>query len=312
MADSLPSEVSNLQLDHFLRDLRRGLKAHLEHLMSVMFSLRFPDSRDASDAGFDSTLACRFEEAVAGGYGPEIEASGAYRSLLARHRAVHALAEDCLARSRADTLKPAKLARLLRAVEAFQDFADRLHSNTAATLIEVDEVTGVFTRHVMERELKEELARARRGKIPFTVAMADIDHFKAVNDTHGHPFGDHVLAELAARLTDGLRPYDQVFRYGGEEFLVLLPETSGEEARSVLDRLRERIGAAEIRDGNVVATVTLSIGVSEFASGRSIKRLIADADAALYRAKQGGRNRVELAERTPKRRSANPAAAGRR
>lgn len=296
MADSLPDAASNLQLDRFLRDLRRGLAAHLDRLMNEVFSLRFPDSRDASDAGFDPALRCRFEESLAGRYGREIEASGAFRKLLARHRAVHALAEDCLARSVAGALEPANLARFLRGAQAFQDFADRLLSETATTLIEVDELTGVLTRHAMDRELKEELARARRGKAPFTVAMADIDHFKEVNDEYGHPFGDRVLAELAARLTDGLRPYDQVFRYGGEEFLVLLPETSRDKARRVLDRLRERIGAVEIRDGDVATKVTLSIGVSEFAPRRSIKRLIAEADAALYRAKQAGRNRVELAE----------------
>jgi len=296
MADNIPNEASNLQLDHFLKDLRRALVAHLDHLMSVMFCLRFPDSQDGSDAGFDPALPCRFEESLASGYGPEIETSGAFRKLLARHRAVHALAEDCLARSVAGALKPAKFAGFLRAAEAFQVFADRLHSDAATTLIEVDELTGVFTRHAMDRELKEELARARRGKAPFALAMADIDHFKAVNDKYGHPFGDHVLAELAARLTDGLRPYDQVFRYGGEEFLVLLPETSRDKARRVLDRLRERIGAVEIRYGDLAATVTLSIGVSEFAPRRSIKRLIADADAALYRAKRAGRNRVEVAE----------------
>lgn len=296
MANIIPDEASNLELDHFLKDLRRALVAHLDHLMSVMFRLRFPDPQDGSDADFDPALPCRFEEALAGGYGPEIETSGAFRKLLARHHAVHALAEDCLAQSGAGTLAPAKLASFLRAVQGFQDFADRVHSDAATTLIEVDEVTGVLTRHAMDRELKEELARACRGKAPFAVAMADIDHFKEVNDAYGHPFGDYVLAELAARLTDGLRPYDQVFRYGGEEFLLLLPETSPDKARRVLDRLRDRIGAAEIRDGDLAATVTLSIGVSGFASGCSIERLIADADAALYRAKEAGRNRVELAQ----------------
>jgi diguanylate cyclase len=295
METRLPDDLSNQQLDSFLNDLRQALAAHVTHLLGVVFGLRFPAAPTVPGPAFDPAQPCRFEELMTRTPRPEIEASPAYQELVARHREIHELTEDCLARSTAGALRPAELTAFLRAVGDFQDFADQLGNDIATALIEVDEVTGLLKRHAMDRELKEEHARARRGKHPFTVAMADIDHFKKINDAHGHPFGDHVLAELSARLTKGLRPYDRVYRYGGEEFLVLLPETSGDKARRVLDRLRERIAAMQIRDGALAVTVSLSIGVAEFRRGRSIARLIEEADAALYRAKQAGRNRVVLA-----------------
>lgn len=293
--DSLPDDLSNQQLDSFLGDLRHGLAAHLEHLLGVVFGLRFPEAAAGADPTCDPARPCRFEQWLDGASHPEIKATPAFQALMERHEALHRQAEDCLARSAAGTLEPAELSGFLRAVRDFQDLAEGLEGQVSTALIEVDEVTGLLKRHAMDRELKEEHARARRGKSPFAVAMADIDHFKAINDTYGHPFGDHVLAELSARLAAGLRPYDRVYRYGGEEFLVLLPGTSGDKARRVLDRLRRRIAAKEIREGETAVKVSVSIGVAEFAPRRSIRRLIETADAALYRAKQGGRNRVELA-----------------
>ena len=304
MDNGLPGEISNQQLDSFLSDLSRGLAGHLEHLLAVMFSLRFPAAEGGAAVAFDPLAPCRFEQWVAAASRPEITESAPVRELLARHRALHEFAADCLARSASGALQPPEFADFLHAVQDFQIRADGLRSDIATALIEVDEVTGLLKRHAMERELKEEHARARRGKKPFAVAMADIDHFKQINDEHGHPFGDHVLAEISARLTKGLRPYDRVYRYGGEEFLLLLPETSLEKAGRVLDRLRERIGAAEIRDGELAAKVSISIGVAEFGPGRSVASLIGDADAALYRAKESGRNRVELGARAAKKRRA--------
>jgi diguanylate cyclase (GGDEF)-like protein len=124
--------------------------------------------------------------------------------------------------------------------------------------------------------------------------MMDVDHFKRINDTYGHPVGDQVIKTLAETATKGLRPTDILARYGGEEFVVTLPETDGDVACAVAERLRtalERL-AVTTDDGKAVR-FTISVGVATFATGVPIATAVERADQALYRAKQAGRNRVE-------------------
>ena len=127
-----------------------------------------------------------------------------------------------------------------------------------------------------------------------SIIMADIDHFKHVNDRHGHAAGDDTLQIVARRVKDALRTSDQVSRYGGEEFLILLPDTPLPEARLIAERVRQAVASTPVatRAGNL--DITLSLGVaSSTEAGLSRDSLLAAADEALYRAKAGGRNRVE-------------------
>ena len=157
-----------------------------------------------------------------------------------------------------------------------------------------DGVTGLFNhRHVME-VLKSELERARRYQHAFSVLMIDIDHFKKVNDEHGHPAGDAVLREVAGRLADGMRVVDVLGRYGGEEFVAILPGTSHDEAVQTAERVRERVGAQPFRIEGKDVAVTVSIGVAScpFKGACGAPDLVQEADKALYRAKSAGRNRT--------------------
>ena len=156
----------------------------------------------------------------------------------------------------------------------------------------------------MDDRLSYEITRAQREGSPLSLCMADIDFFKRYNDTYGHPAGDQVLRAVADALRGGLRPGDSVSRYGGEEFLVILPDTSAEGALAVAERLRERVMALEIvHETNPIGSVlTISLGVMTWDSPLSVcsiqsvadiaAELISSSDAALYRAKQQGRNRV--------------------
>jgi diguanylate cyclase (GGDEF)-like protein len=156
-----------------------------------------------------------------------------------------------------------------------------------------DPLTGLFNRRWMMDALEHEVRRSRRLKHNFAVIMADVDYFKRFNDAHGHPAGDAVLKLVAEILRDSTRDVDVVARYGGEEFFVMMPETGGEGAADVADRVRERLAAERLPGGG---TVTLSFGVAEFpAHGDVGETLIAIADAALYQAKREGRDRVVLA-----------------
>jgi diguanylate cyclase (GGDEF)-like protein len=163
----------------------------------------------------------------------------------------------------------------------------------------VDPKTGLLNAAAWRTEATIALAHAARTGAPVAVAIADLDHFKAVNDTHGHLAGDAVLAAAAASLRGGLRPYDLIGRFGGEEFTILFPDTGAAEAEAVADRLRAALAgqAFPAGDGGGTLHITVSIGVAATTDpgGRDLTDLLAAADAALYAAKTGGRDTVRLA-----------------
>ena len=162
----------------------------------------------------------------------------------------------------------------------------------------IDTKTGLLNAATWEGEAAAEIARAVRTRSPLSVALIDIDHFKAVNDTHGHLAGDSVLRAVSDLLRDQLREYDVVGRFGGEEFVVLLPQTDEADALSIAERLRTHVAALSIpvRDGAAFVQLTISIGVAALdAIGGEVTDLLTAADAALYFAKEAGRNRTQVA-----------------
>ncbi|MBN2608589.1 MAG: diguanylate cyclase, partial [Candidatus Fermentibacteraceae bacterium] len=162
-------------------------------------------------------------------------------------------------------------------------------------LARTDSLTGLLNRqHLMER-LEEEMDRTFRYRRPLSLMIVDLDHFKDVNDNHGHLVGDAVLKAAATRISETLRKTDFAGRYGGEEFCVVLPETGLKGATGLAERLRKSMeGSRHPMDDGTELRITCSIGVAE-ASCRDIEETIAVADAALYLAKRSGRNRVERA-----------------
>jgi len=174
--------------------------------------------------------------------------------------------------------------RLLVAQAALRDEASR------------DLVTGLWNRRAIFEQLGRELRRATHEKRSLAVVMADLDRFKSINDSHGHATGDAVLKEAASRMRSALRDYDFIGRYGGEEFLMLLPGCDVASARDVAERVRLNVSSKPIRSEDVTLTVSVSLGVACAELGcDSAKTLIDAADAALYRAKDAGRNRAEVA-----------------
>lgn len=161
-----------------------------------------------------------------------------------------------------------------------------------------DPLTGLSNRmHIMET-LDREVQRNERQQTPVSVIMVDLDYFKRINDSFGHPAGDEVLRQAAARMKDAIRSYDAVGRYGGEEFIVVLPGADLATARTVAERLRRAIADCSVRLPSGNLNVTASLGVSAVEGGVPIQgeELIKRADAALYQAKDEGRNRVVCAQ----------------
>jgi len=158
-----------------------------------------------------------------------------------------------------------------------------------------DELTGLFNRRHMLELLHTERSRADRSAQPWCLCMIDIDHFKTINDRHGHGVGDEVLRSLSLIIRDGLRDCDHVARWGGEEFLVLLPNTGLDEAVLVVERIRQSLLRTGVSRSVPDLRVTLSAGVSQVLAEESLPQTIDRADRALYRAKSAGRNRTEAA-----------------
>ena len=159
-----------------------------------------------------------------------------------------------------------------------------------------DALTGAFNRRSMDQRLKEELARFVRDGTYFCVLMVDLDRFKEVNDRVGHQAGDLALVNVSQALQRILRSQDAVFRFGGEEFMAIVTGAKVSEARIVAERLRRAIEALRTDVGGGHMSLTISIGFTQVSPGDDLGSLIARADAALYRAKGNGRNRVECAD----------------
>ena len=159
-----------------------------------------------------------------------------------------------------------------------------------------DQLTGAYNREFLQQRLPEEQAKAERGEAPLSLAMVDVDHFKPINDRYGHDVGDLVLAEVAAKLRSAIRGNDVLVRYGGEEFLVLLPSTAARAAQDVGERMRMTLQEETFFAGDAPIEVRISVGIAEHLRGSdSPTTLIRRADTALYLAKESGRNRVEVA-----------------
>lgn len=160
----------------------------------------------------------------------------------------------------------------------------------------VDALTGVGNRAALNQALGAEVALADRHNADLAVIILDVDHFKRINDSLGHAAGDDVLRAIARRLRELTRRGDAVFRFGGEEFVVILRNTPKEGAAFIAERLRRHIECAPVRCSGQSVPVTISLGMAHHQAGESASDMLERADRALYRAKQNGRNRVCTAE----------------
>jgi len=157
-----------------------------------------------------------------------------------------------------------------------------------------DPLTGLGNRRYFDRSIMPLLEQAKSGET-FSLVMFDVDHFKRVNDILGHDTGDVILKEIAARLVTNFRSIDIVSRYGGEEFVVAMPDTNADAAKIAADRIRALISGTPVYLDGQALSVSVSAGISQSLPGESARDMFKRADEALYKAKLAGRNRVELA-----------------
>ena len=159
----------------------------------------------------------------------------------------------------------------------------------------MDELTGALNRRFVMKELDDELLRCTRGSQTCSVALIDLDFFKKINDTFGHPAGDEALRTFAITIFANIRGIDKFGRYGGEEFLLILPDTAKETGSRTLDRLREIIAGLDWAAISPGLTVSMSAGLTSVRTNDTTDAVLSRADRALYQAKQDGRNRIHTA-----------------
>ncbi|MFT6735571.1 MAG: diguanylate cyclase [Polaribacter sp.] len=184
--------------------------------------------------------------------------------------------------------------KLKEQMNATEDEASRLKDDLAEQRMraQTDQLTNLPNRYAYNERLTQEYNRWRRYRNSLTLVVGDIDLFKSVNDSHGHSFGDLVLKKIATCLHAGIRESDFVARFGGEEFVILLPETTLTDATRAMNKMRQSVSQIALENNGEKVEVTMSFGISEFTNDDTTKAVFERADSALYRAKEKGRNRV--------------------
>lgn len=224
------------------------------------------------------------------------------------HRMVHQLDRiahisdryQSISREKTLTLT-ARYQKQLRQIEKVARISDRyqmMMRDLHAELREVstkDPLTGIGNRRLLMERLKSEGARAERMHRPVTVVLADIDHFKTVNDTHGHEVGDLALVEISRAIESSIREYDLCGRWGGEEFMIIMPEVGATEGAVAVERVRAAIAGLGMHAGECALELSASFGIAERRTGEKLSDTLKRADTALFEAKRTGRNRVEVA-----------------
>jgi len=283
------------ELQRMHDELQDAIRNHAEwhrHLIRTLVCRLAPDPEDLRA---DAHQACGFGRWFFHQAQRDLQGRPQYLSIEAEHRALHELAAAVLREaSDSDAVSRESFDRFVESSSRLRRELDSLRHDMAVALRSRDTLTGTYRRAEILPTLREARELVIRGVQTCCVAFMDLDHFKVVNDSHGHGLGDEVLARAARCVIEHLRAYDKVFRYGGDEFLLLLPGTHPEEAWHLVDRIRSGLAERKLcttPDGRPLQ-LTASFGITSIEADLPVEECIARADKALMLAKAAGRNRV--------------------
>ncbi len=277
-------EQASYNHDRWYKELIRSIVCRLPH-----------DQRDLSD---DAFRQCRFGQWYYSKLPDELNAHPTFISIETEHTLMHRLASILLARSsNGEVIDPIDYDNFASALDRLRLNVESLRHEIEETLYNRDPLTGARNRVSMLSDLRKMHELVKRNTQSVSVAIMDIDHFKSINDTYGHPVGDIVLAALARFVIVHTRPYDHVYRYGGEEFLISMGNTDIETAQVIIERLREAIAKfTAVSEGTINISVSASFGLSTLKADETVEDAIKQADEALYVSKTSGRNKVTVWE----------------
>jgi diguanylate cyclase len=276
-----------------LNDIDKAFAYHMQWLQELHQTLICRQTPNADLLAVDSHLRCQFGQWFASAETLLREQPG-FAELNELHRVMHALAGQLLGKNIAgEAIELAEYNAFMQANLAFRNKAQQYQAGLINLVCVVDHLTGAWNRYAMVSKIAEESERAQRNGQPCCLCILDLDHFKRVNDEFGHLAGDLALQAVVRFLASSIRKYDYVFRYGGEEFLLCLPNTTLIDAELLLDRMRLELAAMpiDLGKGNIVR-ITASFGVAELLPAEHHDFSIDRADHALLCAKAKGRNRV--------------------
>lgn len=289
--------ASQAQVLDALGELHSVLTHHVDWLKSRHNALLNGKVPDEADLASDAHHNCRFGLWYDGQLNPLFHSCEAFAEVGHNHEKMHARVRKLATRLRdGEYLSTDDMLAFMDQAMSFHESIRHLQYQIWSLLVDTDPLTGLYNRRTMLQRLGAEASRCKRNGEKWCVAMIDIDHFKNINDNHGHVIGDRVIQQTTRLLIEGTRPYDQLFRYGGEEFLLCMPHCGAEEARVILERLREQMSHQPIHiDGNVgPVQVNISCGIAACNDEEPIEENIRHADEALYRAKESGRNMISV------------------
>ncbi len=281
------------QMRSALKELEQALYNHDQWAETLYGTLICRLTADERDSSRESHHLCRFGQWYYKAGHAALAAHPGFAEIGLEHERMHQYAATLL-RSSANGV-PISIndyERFVTALKRLKLEISTLQHELESSLFNLDPLTGTPSRIGMLSKLREQQEFVRRDH-PCTIAMMDLDHFKPVNDSYGHLVGDRVLVAFATYIMAHLRPYDRIFRYGGEEFLICLADTDIDTGRLIIDRVREELSSLPL-DGNGKGPfhVTVSFGIAPLDCDLPVERSIDRADRALYVAKETGRNRV--------------------
>jgi diguanylate cyclase (GGDEF)-like protein len=283
------------ELERMHDELQRAIRAYADWHRRVIRTLVCRLEVDPADLRPDAFCSCGFGRWFHDPAQRELRERPQYAAIDAGHRRLHELAAEVLCElGERASVSAATFDRFIEHSVHLRVDLDSLRNDIVITLRSRDSVTGAYRRLEVLPALREARELASRGVQVSCIAFMDLDQFKAVNDTFGHGLGDEVLRQAARHVIEHVRPYDRVFRYGGDEFLLLLPGTHPEEAWHLVDRLRQQLSEMALGrapDGQAIL-LTASFGITSLEPDLTVEECIARADKALLLAKSAGRNRV--------------------
>jgi diguanylate cyclase (GGDEF)-like protein len=263
-----------------------------ELIRSIVCQLS-PDQRELDDEAY---RYCRFGQWYYNGISEDLHNHPSYLAIETEHILMHKLANKLLiASSNGQPVSPMDYDNFSNALERLRLNIDFLKHEIEETLYNRDPLTGIRNRVTMLSDLWKMHELVKRHVQDVTIAIMDIDHFKVINDTYGHPIGDKVLTAVAQFVMAHIRPYDKVYRYGGEEFLICMPGTDIQTANIIINRLREELSLfTAVSLDNDSINVKASFGLSILDEDTTVDDSIEKADEALYASKKSGRNMVSV------------------
>lgn len=287
--------LSRTEVQTALHHLDLAIERHQEWYESIVKTLVCRLPFDRAQIADDAHRNCEFGQWYYREESLELRERPGFLALESDHVRVHRIAANLLRGLEAGReVQVGDYEAFARALSDLHAQLQTLKHELEGAIGDLDPLTGAYNRITMLTWLREQQELVRRNILACGVAMIDLDHFKLVNDRYGHPVGDQVLMHASAFLIEHVRPYDRVFRYGGEEFLLCIPDADLQTCRTLVDRLREGLAGTPLTVNGRPLHCHVSCGVAQLQPNLPVEQAIERADHAMYAAKKAGRNRTHV------------------